>query len=237
MEYQKLLFLILISFTFGFKNHEFIRKLQETEIPSTEPEITEPETTIPFIIPDHQEDTTVPVVEPGGPDQPTTGPGGDSPIPSHNETETETPETSQAAATTNPYAFPGHENEPETTIPSIISQPTYDPINTEPSLLVLVGVGNFKMPERRPNVVVEQVVVFEIYYKRILGTTVLAVRMYTYIKVTYRRLRSLQEGEGETEEREERAVCDRITFDEDPNIRYNCSFAVEEDTEDRKSVV
>ena len=55
--------------------------------------------------------------------------------------------------------------------------------------------------------------------------------MYVYIKVSYRWLRALQEGEGDTEEREERAVCDRITFDEDPNIRYNCSFDVDENAE------
>ena len=79
--------------------------------------------------------------------------------------------------------------------------------------------------------VVEQVVVFKIYYKRVLGAIVPAILMHTYIKVTYRILRSLQEGEVKTEEREERAVWDRITFDEDPNIRYNCSFLVDEDAE------
>ena len=256
MKYQKLLFLILISFTFEFRSYEFIRKLQAevgTDVINTElePETSEfetieptttPETTIPYVIPDHQEDTTVPVVEPGGsggsggpgsPDQPTTGPGGDSPFPSHNDTETQIPSTSPVAATTNPNVLPipGHENDPITTIPSVISQPTYDPIKTEPSLLLLVGVGNFQMPRKQPTVVVEQVVVFEIYYKRVFGVTVPAVRMYTYIKVTYIILRSLQEGEVKTEEREERAVCDRITFDEDPNIRYNCSFPVEEDAE------
>ena len=90
MKYQKLLFLILISFTFEFRSYEFIRKLQAevgTDVINTElePETSEfetieptttPETTIPYVIPDHQEDTTVPVVEPGGPgipDQPTTG--------------------------------------------------------------------------------------------------------------------------------------------------------------------
>ena len=208
----------------------------ESDMPSTEPETLEPETTIPYVVPGHQEDTTVPVVGPEGPQgsgSPTTPGGSGSPIPSHNETETESPGTSEPA-TTNPNVrpIPGHENDPITTIPSVISTQTYDPVKTEPSLLLLVGVGNFKLPKKQPNVVVEPVVVFEIYYKRVFGKTILSVRMYVFIKVTYRRLRSLEEGGGEeTEEKEERAACDRITFDEDPNIRYNCSFGVDENAE------
>ena len=234
MKHEKFLLLILISFTFEFRSHSFMRKLQsESDMPSTEPETIERETTLPLVVPTHTPDTTVPVgPEPSGSGG-SGGPGNQTTpqpsIPDHNATETETPEPT----TTNPNVrpIPGHENDPITTIPSVISQPTYDPVNTEPSLLVLVGVGNFKMPPRQPNVVVEQRVVFEVYYKRILGKTVLSLRMYVTIKVTYRKLRALQEGEGETEERDEQAVCDRITFDEDPNIRYNCSFGVEENSE------
>ena len=59
----------------------------------------------------------------------------------------------------------------------------------------------------------------------------LPIHMYLYLKVTYRRLRDLQEGEGETEVRDERAVCNRTTYDEDPNIRYNCSFDVDDNFE------
>jgi len=229
MKYQQFLLFILISFTFEFRSHSFMRKLQsESDMPSTEPE--EAETTLPYVAPTHTPETTLPYVAPTHtPD--TTVPAGPEPSPSGgNVTETEAPEP----PTTNPNVrpLPGHENDPITTIPSVKTQPTYDPVKTEPSLLVLVGVGNFKLPKKQPgNVVVEQKVVFEVYYKRILGKTVLSLRMYVTIKVTYRKLRALQEGEGETEERDEQAVCDRITFDEDPNIRYNCSFGVEENSE------
>ena len=220
MEYQKLLFLILISFTFEFRSYEFIRKLQNTEEPSIETSEPEPDTTI-FLnnLPEHHELTTVPV----GPSEP-----------SYNQTQSEAPSTSQPA-TTNPNVqpIPGHENDPLTTIPSVISQPIYDPFNTSPSLLLLVGIGNYLRP-RRPIVIVETVVYFEIYYKRIFGITVPSIRMYTYVKVTVILLRALQEGEGKTEEREVRAVCDRITFDEDPNIRYNCTFNVDENEEIEK---
>ena len=53
--------------------------------------------------------------------------------------------------------------------------------------------------------------------------------MVVYLKVTYKTLRGLQEGG--TEEREERAECERITYDEDPNIRYNCSFGIDQNAE------
>ena len=79
--------------------------------------------------------------------------------------------------------------------------------------------------------IVETVAYFEIYYKRILGITIPSVRMYSYVKVVIILLRFLQEVKGETEEREVRATCDRISFDEDPNIRYNCSFNVDENVE------
>ena len=229
MKYQKLLLLLLISFTFEFRSNSFMRKLQsESDLPSAEPETIEAETTLPFIPPTHTPDTTVPAApeasETSGSTEQTT-PGSSAP----NATETETPQP----PTTNPNVrpLPGHENDPITTIPSIISQPTYDPVNTEKSSVVLVGVGNFKMPRRRPNEVVETKVVFEVYYKRISGSVVLSVRMYIYLKVSYRRLRALQEGEGDTEEREERAACDRISSDADSNIRYNCSFDADENSE------
>ena len=130
MKYQKLLFLILISFTFEFISHSFMRKLEsQSDIPGTEPETSEEETTLPYIVPTHAPDTTVPVgPEPSGPGP--VGPGGQTTtpqpsIPAHNATETETPEP----PTTNPNVrpIPGHENDPITTIPSIISQPTYYP--------------------------------------------------------------------------------------------------------------
>jgi len=177
-----------------------MRKLQadNSEMPgSTEPENTEAETTNSWT-PETQSPTTTVPVEPG------------------NATETQTPETTIPPATT----IWG----PVTTIPSIISQPTYNPLIKEPSKLVLVGLGNFKMPQRRPGVIVEQKAVFEVYYKRIMGTLVLSVRMYLTIRVTYIRLRSL-------EEKDEQAVCTRISFDQDPNIRYNCSFDVDENAE------
>ena len=234
MKYQKLLFLILISFTFEFISHSFMRKLEsQSDIPGTEPETTEEETTLPFIVPTHTPDTTVPVgPEPSGPGP--VGPGGQTntpqpSIPEHNATETETPEP----PTTNPNVrpLPGHENDPITTIPTIISQPIYDPVNTEPSLVILVGVGNFEIPPPpvMPDADVELIVVFEVYFKKIFGQTILSKRMVVYLKVTYKTLRGLQEGG--TEEREERAECERITYDEDPNIRYNCSFGIDQNAE------
>jgi hypothetical protein len=131
--------------------------------------------------------------------------------------------------TTYPYVspMPDYDSDPITTIPSVISQPFYDAQNTEPSLIVLVGLGNFRMPQRIPGIIFEQNAVFEIYYKRIFGKTVLPIQLYLYITVTYRRLRSLQEAE----EKDEEAVCSRITFDGDPDIRYNCFFQVDEDSE------
>lgn len=237
MEYQKLLFLILISFTFQFRSHSFIRKLQaESDLPNSEPEITEVETTLPYVFPSHDEvETTLPFVIPGHEAEstvpvasPETGGPTDFSFPDHNQTETQTPEITDTteSQSTNPHAFPGHEDDPVTTIPSVISQQTYDPMNTELSLLVLVGIGNFRMPLR--GLVIEQKVVFEIYYKRIFGRMVLSVRMTVTIKVYYRRLRGLQE---ETEEKDVEAECLRKTYDEDPNIRYNCSFDVDEDRE------
>ena len=39
MKHEKFLLLILISFTFEFRSHSFMRKLQsESDMPSTEPE-------------------------------------------------------------------------------------------------------------------------------------------------------------------------------------------------------
>ena len=236
MKYQKLLFLILISFTFEFISHSFMRKLEsQSDIPGTEPETSEEETTLPYIVPTHAPDTTVPVgPEPSGPGP--VGPGGQTTtpqpsIPAHNATETETPEP----PTTNPNVrpIPGHENDPITTIPSIISQPTYDPEDTEPSLVVLVGVGNFIIPPKPPTPLpdVDLIVRFLVYFKKIFGNRVLSKKMFVNLKVAYKKLRGLQEGEGDTEEREETAECDRITFDEDPNIRYNCSFGVDQNAE------
>ena len=210
MKYQQFLFLIFICFTFEFRSPRFMRKLQadNSEMPgSTEPENTEAETTNSWT-PETQSPTTTVPVEPG------------------NATETQTPETTIPPATTVPPATTIWG--PVTTIPSIISQPTYNPLIKEPSKLVLVGLGNFKMPQRRPGVIVEQKAVFEVYYKRIMGTLVLSVRMYLTIRVTYIRLRSL-------EEKDEQAVCTRISFDQDPNIRYNCSFDVDENAELGKS--
>ena len=218
MKHQILLLLLLISFSFEFRRHSFIRKLQsETEIPTPEPETIE--TTLPFEIPFHDPESTVPLTEPTLPfvipfhdpesTVPLTEPSGSGAGPNINATETETP----------------------TTIPTVISQPVYDPFRTEPILIIFVGIGNFALPLRLPNLVPKRKVVFQIYYKRIFGKTVLPIHMYLYLKVTYRRLRDLQEGEGETEVRDERAVCNRTTYDEDPNIRYNCSFDVDDNFE------
>ena len=211
---------MLISFSFEFRRHSFIRKLQsETEIPTPEPETIDSETTLPFVIPFHDPESTVPLTEPTLPfvipfhdpeaTAPLTEPSGSGAGPNINATETETP----------------------TTIPTVISQPVYDPFRTEPILIIFVGIGNFTLPLRLPNLVPKRKVVFQIYYKRIFGKTVLPIHMYLYLKVTYRRLRDLQEGEGETEVRDERAVCNRTTYDEDPNIRYNCSFDVDDNFE------
>ena len=224
MIYQKFLLLSLISLTFEFRRHSFTRKLQiETDIPSSEPEAIDSETTLPFVVPTHTPDTTVPV-EPGpvGPgDQTTPQPS----VPdSSNATATQTPET------TNPNVFPipGHENDPITTIPSVISQPTYDPINTESSTYFLVGVGRFILPPRHTP---KPKARFNLYYKRITGRLIPPFHLIVFLKVNYRIFRVLQEGEGNTEEREERAECERITFDEDPNIKYNCSFDTDENAE------
>ena len=52
MKYQKLLLLLLISFTFEFRSNSFMRKLQSvSDLASAEPETIEAETTLPFIVP------------------------------------------------------------------------------------------------------------------------------------------------------------------------------------------
>ena len=224
MIYQKFLLLSLISLTFEFRRHSFTRKLQieTTDIPSSEPEAIDSETTLPFVVPTHTPDTTVPVgpgpVGPG--DQTTPQPS----VPDSNATATQTPET------TNPNVFPipGHENDPITTIPSVISHPTYDPINTESSTYFLVGVGRFILPPRHTP---KPKAHFNLYYKRITGRSIPPFHLNVFLIVNYRIFRVLQEGEGNTEEREERAECERITFDEDPNIKYNCSFDTDENAE------
>ena len=139
MEYQKLFFLILISSTLEFRSYEFIRKLQaKSDMFSTESETITTAITLSHV-PEGQETT------PEGPN---------TEIPLQNQTETEAPSTIE-----------DQENSPITAIPSAISQPTYDPLNTAPSFILLVTIGNFRMPLRRPSVVYELVVVFEIYFK------------------------------------------------------------------------
>ena len=237
MQYQKLLFLILISFTFELRRHEFIRKLQvDSDLPNTEPETVEAETTVPFIVPAHQEDTTIPVDGPGPqPSGGATTPGGGIVSPDHNQTETEVPETTTGAIATNPYAFPGHENEVATTIPTVISSQTYSE-NTAAPVLILVGVGNFKQQTKAQTS-------FDLYYLKIDvdesgKKIVMPLIMRVTIKVTYLvprgkgKIRGLEEEEEyELVEKEEEAVCRRISYDEDTNLRYDCSFNTDENYE------
>ena len=240
MKHQILLLLLLISFSFEFRRHSFIRKLQsETEIPTPELETIDSETTLPFVIPFHDPESTVPLTEPTLPfvipfhdpesTVPLTEPTLPFVIPFHDP-EATAPLTEPSGSGAGPN-INATETETPTTIPTVISQPVYDPFRTEPILIIFVGIGNFTLPLRLPNLVPKRKVVFQIYYKRIFGKTVLPIHMYLYLKVTYRRLRDLQEGEGETEVRDERAVCNRTTYDEDPNIRYNCSFDVDDNFE------
>ena len=180
MKYENLLFLIFISFSFGFKNQEFFRKLNEvddTEKLSEESDTSEPTPNVPS----HQPDTAIPESNNGT-----------------NGTETDNP------------------------IPSVISAQTY-PSNVGKSLLVLVGIGNYVIPPvRTPG----RKVGFVVYYKMIIGTYILPIRMTVVVKITYysRLLRYL-------EEKDEVAECERYTYDLDPDIKYNCTFPVKEDVE------
>ena len=225
MKYQKLLFLLFISYTFEIRRNLFIRRLQaDSDLPNTEPETEELETTVPYVPPEHEEETTVPIVNPEPSGRETTP--GEIPTPSHNQTETETPGT----PTTDPHSFPGI-IEPVTSIPSVISSPTYDIANTKSPKLLWAGLGNFNVPPPRaptPNSPLNpRRAVFEAYFIRIDGdSTIMPVRIYIVVTITYRRLRALQQA---TEDKDETAVCDRTSFDEDPNVRYNCSFQVEEE--------
>jgi hypothetical protein len=231
MKYQKLLLLLLISFAFGLRSHSFIRKLQiESDMPSSEPE---EETTLPFIVPTHTPDTTVPVgPEPSGPGP--VGPGGQTTpqpsVPDHNVTETETPQP----PTTNPNVrpIPGHENDPITTIPSIITkEPYFDPRNTIPPKLIFAGIGNFGM---KPPKNEESEVTFTVYFINLGTGQVVSYHLTIKLKVAVkrsRRPRALQEGEEDIEEIEKDAECYRITSDADSNIKYDCSFGVDENVE------
>ena len=231
MKNRKLLLLLFISFTFEFRSHSFMRKLQgESDVLSTEPE---EETTLPFIVPTHAPDSTVPVgPEPSGPGP--IGPGGQTTpqpsVPDHNATETETPQP----PTTNPNVrpIPGHENDPITTIPSIITkQPFFDPINTIPPKLIFAGIGNFEM---KPPKNEESEITFTVYFINVGTGQVVSYHVTIKLNVTVkksRRPRALQEGEEDTEQIEKDAECYRITFDDDPNIKYDCSFGVDENAE------
>ena len=223
MQYQKLLLFLLISYTFEFRSNQFIRRLQSnSDLPDTETE--EIETTVPYVPPVHEDETTVPVVNP----EDTTTPGGSPPAPSFNQTETQTPITHEVIDDT-PVAFPG---ETLTTIPTVISSQTYAP-DTKPPKLLWAGLGNFNVPPPRapsPNSPQSpRTAAFDAYFIRIDGdSTVMPLRIFIVVTITYRRPRVLQE---DTEDKDETAVCDRTSYDEDINVRYSCSFQVEEESE------
>ena len=194
MKYQNLLFLMFISFSFGFKNQEFFRKLNEapdTEKFPEESDTSEPNPNVPAQQPDTTEST--------------------SNVPS-DQPDSTTPESYNGINGT----------ETDKAIPSIISAQTY-PSSVKKTQLVLVGVGNYVIP---PVHTPGRTVGFVVYYKMIIRTYILPIRMTVFIKVTYysRLLRYL-------EEKDVKAVCDRYTYDEDPDIKYNCTFPVKEDVE------
>ena len=223
MNYQIILFLNFICFSLEFRNNYLSRKLQsESDLPETE-EITE---TVPFVVPGHEPESTVPDLR-TEPSVVETTPGVTTPLPSRDQTE---PEDSQTTETTkDPHSFPGHEDDPPTTIPSVISSPRYDD-NAIAPVLILVGIGNFKQSKKNE-------ASFDIYYLSIgVGRngqiTIMPIIIHVKIKVQVKRGRVLEEDtDGDFEEKEEDAVCRRTSFDLDPNIRYNCSFETDEDTE------
>ena len=126
---------------------------------------------------------------------------------------------SNSVPQTNPE---GNDTQIETTIPAIISNQTYSP-TVEKSLIILIAIGKFFLP---PKNTPKREVSFVVYYKSIIKTYILPIRMTVIVKVTYyyRLLRYL-------EEKDEIAECKRYTYDLDPDIKYNCSFPVEENAD------
>lgn len=103
----------------------------------------------------------------------------------------------------------------DTALSDEISNQTYSP-TVDKSLLVLIAIGNYHVyppPNRRIN--------FIVYFKAIIGTYILPIRMTLIVRITYyyRLLRYL-------EEKDEIANCERFTYNLDPDIKYNCSFPV-----------
>ena len=226
MKYRKLLFLFIISFSFEVKSHRMIRKLESENIdmPNIESETIEikkkmkDEMIIPF-------EKGIPFVQKGYTPQERTnndisleGPRGQGFRGKYNSNISNTNDIKM-------NNIIGTEIKP-------IKRFLFPSQEADKSILLLVGIGNFKMTEIHQNISIEQKVVFEVYFKSILEKTVLPFHMYVYIKITYRRIRALEE----TEKRDETALCDRITF-QDPNIRYNCSFNMDEDVELEKVII
>ena len=113
----------------------------------------------------------------------------------------------------------GQEDNTDLTIPSVI---TKNPTNLEPSLYVFIAIGNFFNPIGLPYAY------FISLFSWIYGRRIPPYYIYFTVKVTYRRLRGLQE---DIEEKEEQANGIRITFDEDPDIKYNCTMNVDQNAE------
>lgn len=113
-----------------------------------------------------------------------------------------------------------------TTIPTIISEPEYPP-NLGRMTLLLVEIGYFRGPFFYNLILVRYT--FIVYYLKINYFYPLPVRMTIVVTVTYTYrgrglFRTLQE---ENLKKDVEANCTRITYDDDINARYNCSFPVD----------
>lgn len=203
MKYQKLLFLILISFTFEIK---VTRKLQSgTDLPHTEPETNEPETTSPYTPPHHDPDTTVPPIE----DTTTTQP-------IQNQTETETPKADE----TDQFGDKVGEK--------VINNPPASDLKKTPKLF-WAGIGGTKVPRRTPGQPYIPTVVFQVYFLLVGERMVMPRRMTMMVKVRVSKVRGLRALDDNTEEKEVEAVGNRVSSDNNTNVIYDCNFNVSED--------
>jgi hypothetical protein len=155
MKYQKLLFLFFISSNLGFKNPEFLRKLNQEGDTEKFPEEINTSEAIPNI-PNHKPDSIIP-----------------------ESTEPEI--TSSNNGTDSDTTIQNNGTETDIAIPSVISTQTY-PTNIEKSILVLIGVGNYIIP---PVHTPGRKIAFVVYYKVIIGTYILLISMTVIVKVTY----------------------------------------------------
>lgn len=107
----------------------------------------------------------------------------------------------------------------ETTIQTIITEPIYNPFNPSPRpKIILLGFGHYKSP---PPLMTQPRAFFITYSLRLLTKTNLSKYITFTVRINYLKFRIL-------EEKVETCNCTRITYDIDDNIRYNCSFPVEQ---------